>query len=52
MKFSDFTIFFSLSIASYIGAFIRVGIGYYKVWSVDVNYVSCALMGKDMDGAL
>jgi hypothetical protein len=40
---SSLLTFCGISLAAIIGVFTRIGFGYYKIWSIETNYVSSLL---------
>ena len=32
--------FLAIAVAAYIGAYIRIGISFYKIWKIETSYVS------------
>ncbi len=37
---STILMFMGISVAAYVGVFIRIGVSFYKIWKIESNYVS------------
>ena len=38
--YESIILFLGIAVAAILGAYVRIGIGYYKIWRTETNYVS------------